>query len=49
MKRQLTVGEAGSGALEEGGEQEMRGSGCDSLRQSMWLFAGRVPLDVKVS
>lgn len=49
MKRQLTVGKAGSGALEKGEEQEMRGSGCDSLRQSMWLFAGRVPLDVKAS
>lgn len=25
------------------------GSGSDSLRQSMWLFPGRAPLDVKAS
>lgn len=33
----------------EGGGVEMRGSGSYSLQQSMWLFPGRAPLDVKVS
>ena len=48
-ERQLTVCEAGSGALEKGEEGERRGSASDSLRQSMWLSAGRAPLDVRAS
>lgn len=48
-ERQLTVCEAGSGALEKEEEGERRGSASDSLRQSMWLSAGRAPLDVRTS